>query len=580
VSGVERTGRSWRGILADAGLLMFVTALAVKAGYGVPSARDIDISDESYYLMAAAAIPERGLPPTEFAPLYVLWDALLLKLGTPAEDVPGTSWAALAVMLTGSMYLLVRSLGGGRLAALLASGLVPATTLIDVYPYPMHLATVLLMLGTALAARLRKPFAGAALGLSLLTATYARPEFLYAFLMFLPAFAGLALWALWRRPGSRRAVVTSAVVLACGAGLLVWAFGSPKGDGKRSMIAFGQHYAANRHDAGARSEDPWHYWEDYVRADFGEVKTVGEAWQSNREAFLWHLGTNARRTPQMLKAVAAPRVDLLKLRYPQFTLPDTPTRHPTVESLVKWAMLAGLVYGLLGAVIGLRRRLRGDPEVNRPPVALVMLALVAAPAAAASLLVHPRFHYLIPTVAFTTALAAAGYRYLPRPKRLRSRTATGAAILAVAVVLALVVPNRDQGWCIQSRLGKKRHAQTMEPIHPMSRSYVKTIRSLNLPPGTRVMEIGTVRTCYTGFAHGHVYPQSTQAGESFRAFVARENVGVVILEPVLGECPQLKNDPDLRALLAGKEIPGFKLFPLPEYPNLGVAVRRDLLLAE
>jgi len=111
----------------------------------------------------------------------------------------------------------------------------------------------------------------------------------------------------------------------------------------------------------------------------------------------------------------------------------------------------------------------------------------------------------------------------------------------------------------------------------MSRSYVKTIRALNLPPNTRVMEIGTVRSFYSGFAHGHVYPQSIGESEGFLAFVDRADVGVVILEPVLGECPQLKSDPDLQALLAGKEIPRFRLFPLPEYPDLRVAVRRDLL---
>jgi hypothetical protein len=150
------------------------------------------------------------------------------------------------------------------------------------------------------------------------------------------------------------------------------------------------------------------------------------------------------------------------------------------------------------------------------------------------------------------------------------------AIIATAIALALVVPNRAKSWCIQSKLGKKRHAQTIEPIHPMSRSFVRTIRALNLPPDTRVLEVGQVRTFYAGFPGGHVSPHSIGPGESFLAFVKRANVGVVILEPVLGECPALHNDSDLQAIMAGKEIPAFKLIPLPEYPFLRVAVRRDL----
>ena len=241
-------------------------------------------------------------------------------------------------------------------------------------------------------------------------------------------------------------------------------------------------------------------------------------------------------------------------------------------------MLAGLVYGLLGALIGLRGWLRGNLEGSRLPVAFAMLVLVAAPAVAASLLVHPRFHYLIPTVTLTTAIAAAGYRHLPRPGcAAKTNAVTGVAIIATAVALALVVPNRVNGWCIQSRLGKSRQAQTIKPMHTMIRSYVQTIRGLELPPDTRVLEVGTVRTFYAGFCGGHVYPQSIPVGESFLAFVDRTDVGVVILEPVLAECPQLRNDPDLRALMDGKEIPRFRLVPLAEYPNLRVAVRRDLL---
>ena len=569
-----------RGLLADAGLLVFVAALGVKAGFGVAAVRDADISDECYYLMSAVGVPERGLPAVEDAPLYVLWDYLLLKIGTPLEEVPVRSWAALAVLLPVATFLLVRALGGGRLAALVAGGVIPATTLIDIYPYPMHLATVILVLGTALAARLNRPAAGAVIGLTLLTVTFARPEFLYALLLYLPPVAVLALWALCRRPAMRRAVVASAVVFACGAALLVWAFGNPKGDGRRSFIAFGQHYAANRHDAGARTENQWHYWELYVRSDFGDVSTVGGAWRSNREAFLWHLGANVRRTPSVLRAVAAPRVDLWKLRSPQFTPPDAPTRHPTVESLVRWLMLAGLASGLLGTAVGLRRLAQGRDEARRLPVALAMLAIVAAPAVAAVLLVYPRFHYLIPTVVFTTALAAAGFRHLPRPERLRGKAATRLALVATVVALALVVPNRANGWCVQAKLGKARNGPKIESTNTVIRSSVRTIRGLGLRPPVRVLEVGSARAFYSGFGAGHVFPQTIPAGEGFLAFVQRADIGLIVLEPVMAECPQLRDDPDFRALMDGKESARFRLVPVDGYPFLRVAARRDLLPAE
>ena len=487
----EHAPSYWRGVLADAAVLVFVAALGVKAGYGMTAVRDHDVSDECYYLMAAVAVPERGLPSVEGAPLHVLWDCLMLKLGTPLEDVPVRNWAVLAVLLPVAVSVLVRALDGGRLAALVAGGVLPATTLIDIYPYPMHLATVVLVLGTALAARLSRPAAGAVIGLSLLTVTYARPEFLYALLLYLVPASVLALWALVQRPTMRRSVVVSAVAFVCGAALLVWAFGSPKGDSKRSFIAFGQHYAANRHDTGARAEDPWHYWEVYMRADFGDASTVGEAWVNNREAFLWHLGANARRTPAMVSGAVTPRVDLRRMREHVFLPPDAPPSRPRVVAVLQWLLLAGLVAGLTGSVVGLRRLIMsGWDEARRLPVAVIMLAVVAAPAVAAALLVYPRFHYFIPTVVFAVTTAAAGGGHLPRPTWLRGRTARTAALVAAVVVLTVFVPNRANGWCVQMKMRKEAAVPRIDPPCTVIRSSVRTIRGLGLLPSAQCWKLG------------------------------------------------------------------------------------------
>jgi hypothetical protein len=238
--------------------------------------------------------------------------------------------------------------------------------------------------------------------------------------------------------------------------------------------------------------------------------------------------------------------------------------------------LAGLAFGLFGAGIGLRRWLRGQEHDCRLCVALVMLVTVAAPALAAILVVYPRFHYLIPSVVFVTAIAGAGARHFPL--RWTNGPVGARLALAVAVVgLALVVPNRAKGWCIQAKLGKARQAQTITPMPTSIRGYVHTIRSLGLHPPVRVLEVGSARAFYTGFGAWHVSPHTIPPGEGFLTFVDRADIGLVILEPVLAECPQLHDDPDLRALMEGKESAKFRLFPLAEYPFLRVAVRRDLL---
>jgi hypothetical protein len=239
-------------------------------------------------------------------------------------------------------------------------------------------------------------------------------------------------------------------------------------------------------------------------------------------------------------------------------------------------MLAGLAFGLFGAGIRLRRWAVGQEGDCRLCVALVMLVTVAAPALAAVLVVYPRFHYLIPTVVFVTAIAAAGARYLPFREG-NGKVGARLAFVAAVVGLALVVPNRAKGWCIQARLGKARQAQTITPMPTSIRGWIHTIRALELNPPVRVLEVGSARAFYTGFGAWHVSPHEIRPGEGFLTFVESADIGLVILEPVLTESPQLRDDPDLRALMEGKESAKFRLFPLADYPFLRVAVRRDLL---
>lgn len=575
--------RRWRGRLADAAVLLCVAALGLKAAWGGAAARDADAGDECAYALAAAALPERGLPPVEGSPLYVLWDSMLLRAGVPPLDLSFTSWAVLATLLPVSLTLLVRALGGGRAAALAAGGLLLATTFVDVWPYPMHLATVVLLLGAAVAARLRPVAAGGAVALTLLTATYARPEFLYALALFVPvAVVGIVI-ALWKQSGAWRSALATAVVVSGGAAGLWYAFGSPKGEGTRSLLAFGQHYALNKVNATKSPENPWHQWEKYVRADFGDAASLGEAARSNRDAFRWHLETNLRNLPAMLAAVAAPRVDLWLLAHPHVSPPVEPSRHPRTSARVGWSLVALLALGLTGAAVGVWRAVRGRAASDQSELlaGAAMFVLVAAPAVAASLVIYPRFHYLLPTAAFAGALAAAGFGHLPAPgwwRRAAARPAVRAAVLvALAVGLAAIVPNRAHGWCLQTKLKSARPGPRIAPAPTPTRASVEAVRSLGLRPPVLFLDHGASRSFYAGFGERFIHAAHVPPGEGLRAFVARVGVGVLVVDPLMLEFPGLRDDPEYRSLASGAESDLFRLVTVEKYPEIRFAVRRDLL---
>jgi hypothetical protein len=237
--------RRWRAFVADGLLVLLLLGLALKLTYNISSVRDLGLCDEATYILLSSMIPEHGLPQAEGCPLYALWYLGVAQLQPDRVPLYYLSWSLLVALLAAGFYLLVRSLGGGRFAALLAAFLLLTSSLVDIHPYPSHLATLILVLGGALAVRLRSlPLALALLGVTLLGAGYARPEYFVAFLVFCAAGLPCSLVALWRCPRCWPVLGASALVVLLPALLLARAAGLPLGGG-RSFYAFGQHYATN-----------------------------------------------------------------------------------------------------------------------------------------------------------------------------------------------------------------------------------------------------------------------------------------------------------------------------------------------
>lgn len=567
----------WRVAALDVLVALVVAGLGAKAGYGAATARDLDLVDEGSYAMCAARVADNGLPAVEGSPLYIAWECGLLALGTPLDELTHASWAGLAVLLPLSIFVLARALGAGRCAALAVAGFVPATTLIDVWPYPLHLAACVLALGTALAVRLPRALGGAALGLACLTATYARPEFWYSVLLFaLIALVGAVVAV---RRGRGRAAARAAGAFAVGAAVLVLAFGSPAPTGARSAVAFGQHYTFNRFLAGEPIPSPWQQWETFFREDFGDADGVSSALRNNPRAFFWHVRRNAARAPEVLTSVALPRLDFTFLNAPHVWIgPPLPTAPHARAEAIAGRVVAGIVaLGLLGFAFGLRNWRRGEQSARPLPTGALALVLVVAPAAAASLLVFPRFHYAVPTVAFCAALAAAGFRHLPL--RLPALGARGevVALVLIATLLGFVVPNRAKGVCVQSKMWKSGGGQRIVALPTFSRDSVRAMRALGLPPETAVLDHTAGREFFAGFTGPVHDPFALPPGTNLREFVTRTNVGLIVIDPTCASCPALKDDPEMKELAAGRETPTFRIVPATDPPAILLAVRRDLL---
>jgi hypothetical protein len=111
------------------------------------------------------------------------------------------------------------------------------------------------------------------------------------------------------------------------------------------------------------------------------------------------------------------------------------------------------------------------------------------------------------------------------------------------------------------------------------RASVRTLRDLGLERSVVFVDHSVLRGYYAGFAGLPVLPERIQPGETFQQFTSRLNVGVVTVDGVIAEHPQLRHDPYFQTLVAGRDTPHFRITTVERYPHIRFAVRRNLLSA-
>jgi hypothetical protein len=542
--------QTFRGFLPDLLAVLLVLALACKLTYDVAAVRDLLPGDDAGSMSAGLSIPEHGLPPAAYGPLYCLWFYLLSLVQPDRVQLYYLSWSLLALLVSAGVYALARSAGASRCVALVAAFLGLTSNLIDVWPYTAHLGTVLLLFGTAAAIRLRPlPWAVAGLALTLLLAGYVRPEFYLAFLLCCLA-GGVALVRAWLRwPGSRPVLAAAALPVIAGAAALGWGLGVPLGD-SRSFYAFMQHYAVNTARARHLPGNPWVRFADIFRADFGSAGTFAQALRANPRAVAGHVAANAGALPGAFLDTVMPDLELSRQMFAGLCL-----------VLAAAVVVAALGYRLLS------RRAPADGRQSRA-LALVQLGLLLVPVLAASLLVAPRAHYLMPAAAVLLALFGAG---LSAPLR-GSWLDAWPALLVLGVVLLALTPNRAHGWDVQ-RLLCGHHAE--QPPPRVEQTLANTLHGLGLRGPVVLLDFpGPIRAFYAGVPCQCVYV--TEKTGPFWEFVRRRGINVVVLDNQLPGDSRFRDDPEFQEFLSGQQTGDFTLVSVPN-TAVRIAVRRDLL---
>jgi hypothetical protein len=558
----SRRGRIGREVLP----LFVLFAVCLKSTHDEWRVRDLTYSDETLYLACAWHLSDPGATPPKdnplYVPLYVGWYRVLMRLPVELEYLPFVSHGALVTLLTGLFYALVRRLGVGRwMAVTAAAGLILNTRLAEVEPFPVHMATVLLTVGV-LIGTYRRSVLGACgpVGFGVLAASYVRNEFGTFLLVFLPCYLVAGALARRRQAVCRHEFLPWAVPLVLAVGACACTLGLPLPDGPRGLFAFGQHYARNVVETrGGDTADCVVHFERVLRADFGAVRTFGEAVRARPDAVAWHAGRNLDRLPTVVS-------DLLRPRQPLGA---------SIRIVVRVLILAVLSVGLVRCVRHLRAGGARGPAGQPLRVVLLGLMCAALVGGPSVVLIYPREHYLILPLFFLLVLAVSG---LPAPRwpveRLGApdRWKVRAAGIVVGALLVGVTPNCGCEWTLLRPLGtQRRPAASVERRETMA-----LLRGLPRRPSTVVLSYeysGTVLTLW--MAQPVVNVSHAEKAEGFGAFVAKHRIEVIILDRRLLDDTRFSADGEFLALWSGTEPGSFEIHSAPG--GTRIAVRRALL---
>ncbi len=484
-------------ILSLVGALTLAFALFVGGWQGW----DLPSWDGAWYFGWAHDLASRGqLPSAESSPVYCAYQAVFHLLFEDAYTI----WfvqrvvALLGIVALGwALFVRVSPL----LAAPAAGFLLLLSFEVGPTAYTARPFVLVPLLGACLFAVSSWRWRGIGVVVCAALAAGVRPELGWTFPV-------LVIGAVWlerhrlRGAGSRGRVALLAT-LALGLVLAVPVITASTAPSKRSILAFGQHYGVGYLKRNPTADgDPWLLWPEFLEGSFGEVDTIPQAAQANPGAFARHLVWNAGNLPRNASLGLLPEP-----RIPEAARPA-----------LAWLPAASLA--LLLPLAWRSRRRRGLDLPWRDHALLgLLLACALLGSGVSALVIYPRSFLFQGLRILWLLLLLAGLQEL-LGRRLRGRWLGLGTALAVGVCLLL--------W--------PRPARELPPrqVLPQLASVQGVLAEAREPIGVLAYDARALcsyardERCLAVHVHW-VRPQP----EDVEAYLARERVEVMVLEPAL-----------------------------------------------
>jgi hypothetical protein len=562
---VRRNGKWFDGVSLIALAPAFACALAVIAmvahnHYNVRTTRDVGADDEGWYVAGGVLLGKSGFPNApngwpipELGPLHCLSYFALSKLYKAPLELYYAAWELRTMLLALAIFVLVRRARGPWWQALLASFFFVNCKIADVWPFPMHTATLVILGGVIAASFTRTTIATlGVVTIALAFAGFCRPELLFAWASALAAFAFFVVRGA-RGQGTREAWLEAFAWMGGSlapvfVGLLT--LGNPLG-GTRSWFAFAQHYTLGLFKAEGNTLDPWANWGPVVARDFPGANSVFEAIRANPAAFLAHVGGNLHRFPGSFFWTTVPTLEA--------------SRH--IERAL-WLVVIAF------AIVQVRRMVRDRRRESSPMKNPTRMALVFAffccvvPFVLSTLIVHPREHYFVPVIVLGIILVFGYPPSLPM-KRVLSAKAQVAIVLAACVLAPLLTATKSEAASLSEWITRRPAKHELEGHRQRVSTY---LHDRHLEGKITILEYAWGTCFYAGYdCTNYLRWDKVQP---FDSFVVQRGIDLVVIDDEMRHDPRFIDDSEVADFLDHPDKHGFVLEHVPK-TDVRVAFHKD-----
>ncbi len=344
---------------------------------------DIKIFDESYYLSNGIRA-FNNFPKAENSPLYSLWYLSLSLIQPEYIKLYFLNYQILTIINALLLFiLLTKNRVSPLISFILSVFFMISSTNFHTEPHVSHLCLSLILL--TLIIILNKKITAkifAVIIFIVLLASYIRPEYYLCFLLLIILNIILVI--------KRTLVITKSdlrlyIIFFATIIFFHLIFGFMEFNGKRSYIAFSQHYVVNYNRWNNIPNDPWNNYKDIISNEYKDANSIAEAFLINPYSFLKHIVTNISNSFHLIMDKSTEVIlpnKVFKLHLPQ--------RIPLIILFI-FITTFYLLYRRYKEVPV--KHFEGKLKLNF--LQFLVLFFLFIPVILASIFIYPRDHYLL-----------------------------------------------------------------------------------------------------------------------------------------------------------------------------------------